>query len=193
MTTTTLSQEEVVEFLKTDPEFSNRRRSWYAEQLHAEQMATTTTTTTTTVPAPQPRMAADAPPATTTTVPPTTTTTVASAWEPMRDINGIHITDNTLRWLDLIQRHFQQRHWNLALLVIECESNGNPNVVNSSSQASGLMQHLPKYWHSRSTKALGYVGDIFDPHDNIHVGAWLVYDGGGWSHYSCANRWRDAW
>ena len=61
-----------------------------------------------------------------------------------------------------------------ALRVMHCESKGDPLAINRYSAASGLFQHLPYYWPSRS-KAAGWEGaDIFDPEANIAVAAWLV-------------------
>ncbi len=72
-----------------------------------------------------------------------------------------------------------------ALCVIRHETtDGNPNSYNSRSGASGLFQHLPKYWADRSAKA-GWAGaDIFDPRANVAVAAWLQRDGGGWGHWT---------
>lgn len=73
------------------------------------------------------------------------------------------------------------------LRIMHCESRGLPNAYNRSSGASGLMQHLPRYWDMR-TEAIGMAGaDIFDPWVNIYASAWLALaaDGGGWFHWEC--------
>ena len=78
------------------------------------------------------------------------------------------------------------RPW--ALKVALCESSGLPDHVSSdavhpSSRASGWFQHLPKFWQERS-EAAGFAGvDILDPVANVGVAAWLLYDGGGKSHW----------
>lgn len=52
--------------------------------------------------------------------------------------------------------------------IIERESEWNTDAHNKSSNASGLMQLVPKWYRSRMTE-LGY-SDIFEPHTNIHLG-----------------------
>jgi hypothetical protein len=73
------------------------------------------------------------------------------------------------------------------LRVMQCESGGNPQAKNLNSSASGLMQHLARYWDGRAVGA-GYPGgNIFDGVTNINVSAWLIYQavGGGWNHWVC--------
>ncbi len=73
------------------------------------------------------------------------------------------------------------------LKVMRCESMGDPNAYNSSSGASGLMQHLQVYWDNRARLA-GFEGaSPFDPVANIYTSAWLLYraTGGGWQHWVC--------
>jgi soluble lytic murein transglycosylase-like protein len=87
-------------------------------------------------------------------------------------------------WRPLVEVHFAPSDVERALRVIGCESSGDPNAKNPRSSASGLFQHLGRFWPERSTKA-GLTGaDIFDPSSNIAVAAWLVYEGGGWSHWN---------
>ena len=77
-------------------------------------------------------------------------------------------------WRPLVEKYFPPEVVDDALSVMMCESLGNPLAINKYSAASGLFQHLPYYWPSRSTKA-GWAGaDIFDPEANIAVAAWLV-------------------
>ena len=94
----------------------------------------------------------------------------------------VEITAATTRWCDLITAHFPASKVRRALLIVECEANGDPNAVNPSSGTTGLFQHRPRYWANRSTKALGHIGSLPDPHDNIHVAAWLVAKD-GWRHW----------
>jgi len=73
-----------------------------------------------------------------------------------------------------------------AMKVIQCESNGNPMAVNSSSGTAGLFQNHPAYWQSRvdfirahhSDKAPNLPADasIFNPEYNITIAAFLVWD-----------------
>ena len=87
-------------------------------------------------------------------------------------------------WRSLVEAYFGPGEVNRALWVIHCESSGDPNAKHPSSSASGLFQHLPKFWEERSTKA-GLAGaNIFDPESNVAVAAWLVYQGGGWRHWN---------
>lgn len=88
------------------------------------------------------------------------------------------------RWRPLVGRYFAAADIDHALAVVRCESLGDPNARNPQSGTSGLFQHRPGYWTSRSSAA-GWAGaDIFDPEANTAVAAWLVYHGGGWSHWS---------
>jgi soluble lytic murein transglycosylase-like protein len=88
------------------------------------------------------------------------------------------------RWRSLVQKYFKSAHVPWAMAVMKCESGGNPNAVNSSSQASGLFQHIPKYWANRASAA-GFPGaSIFNPEANIAASAWLLYHGGP-QHWSC--------
>lgn len=87
-------------------------------------------------------------------------------------------------WRPLVEAHFAPDDVARALAVISCESSGDPNAKNPKSSASGLFQHLGRFWPERSVKA-GLAGaDIFDPSANVAVAAWLVYEGGGWSHWN---------
>ena len=83
----------------------------------------------------------------------------------------------------LVAAFFEPRHVDLALRVIRCESRGNPTAKNPTSSASGLFQHLGSLWDGRAAKAGWEGADVFDPVANVAVAAWLVYEGGGWSHW----------
>ena len=66
--------------------------------------------------------------------------------------------------------------------VMWCETRGDPDAVNAESGASGLMQHIPRYWDDRARFA-GFQGaSPFDPIANIYASVWLL-DVGGWSHW----------
>jgi soluble lytic murein transglycosylase-like protein len=70
---------------------------------------------------------------------------------------------------------------------MKCESGGDPDAYNTSSGASGLMQHLDNYFPWRA-KMAGYEGaSPFDPIANINTSAWLLYEhvAGGWQHWVC--------
>ena len=87
-------------------------------------------------------------------------------------------------WRPLVEAHFAPGDVARALAVISCESSGDPNAKNPRSSASGLFQHLGRFWPERSVKAGLPGADIFDPASNVAVAAWLVYEGGGWSHWN---------
>lgn len=90
-------------------------------------------------------------------------------------------------WRGLVEQHFAPGDVDRALRIMACESNGDPDARNRSSGASGLFQHMPRYWAERSAGA-GFGGEsIFDPVANVAVAAWMVYDypGGGWQHWVC--------
>ncbi len=87
-------------------------------------------------------------------------------------------------WRTLVVAYFPASQVERAMRVMNCESGGNPFAKNRSSSASGLFQHLGKYWATRSAKA-GWAGaDIFDPTANVAVAAWLQRTG-GWGHWVC--------
>ncbi len=89
------------------------------------------------------------------------------------------------QWRRLVETYFRAGDVERALRIMRCESGGNPNAKNPGSSASGLFQHLGKYWASRSAAA-GYAGaSIFDPTANVAVAAWLRDQQGGWSHWVC--------
>ena len=89
-------------------------------------------------------------------------------------------------WRPLVEAFFASGDVSRAMSVIGCESGGDPNAKNRYSTASGLFQHLASYWGQRSELA-GYSGsDVFDPLANVAVAAWLVYDGGGWTHWAAS-------
>ncbi len=126
--------------------------------------ATTTTTTTTT------STTTTLAPTTTTTLPPTTTILVRTIEE-------------------LVDQFFDESDYDWAMTVAFCESSAQPGdttskAVHTRSGASGWFQHLPKFWQERS-EAAGYAGvDILDPEANVGVASWLLYEGGGKSHWN---------
>jgi hypothetical protein len=91
---------------------------------------------------------------------------------------------NVEQWRYLVAAYFPADQVNLALRVMVCESGGNPTAKNPGSSASGLFQHLGKYWTKRSAAA-GFAGaSIFDPTANVAVAAWLAAQ--GWSHWNAS-------
>jgi putative cell wall-binding protein/murein DD-endopeptidase MepM/ murein hydrolase activator NlpD len=67
-----------------------------------------------------------------------------------------------------------------AIIIMQCESFGDPTIVNPSSGTTGLFQHRPIYWEERTTKVRSHFADFptdasaYDPYDNVMVAALLV-------------------
>lgn len=94
-------------------------------------------------------------------------------------------SDQVEQWRPLVASYFAPDDLPWAMRVMNCESKGDPRARNPRSSASGLFQHLLRYWAERSAKA-GWAGaDVFDPTANVAVAAWLYYEGGGPSHWTC--------
>ena len=99
--------------------------------------------------------------------------------------------DNVERWRDMVSLAIARyggppEEVDKFLRVMRCESQGLPDATNPSSNAAGLMQHLPQFWDARAATA-GYPGfSPYDPEANINVSAWLLYQatGGGWQHWN---------
>jgi len=132
--------------------------------------------------------AARAATATTTTAPSATNTTLAEAateeWPP------IPISSRTMSWKPLTEVHFQSDLVLDALVIMQCESDGDPEAVNPYSGAAGLFQFLPGTWAVASVQA--GVGDrsVFDGEANIIAASWLAeyYRSRGydpWRPWSC--------
>ncbi len=94
---------------------------------------------------------------------------------------------NVEQWRPLVETYFPADQVATAMRVMNCETGGtgNPDSYNEGSHASGLFQHLPKYWAERSVKAGWGGSDIMDPVANVAVAAWLQRYGGGWGHWTC--------
>ena len=99
------------------------------------------------------------------------------------------------QWRPLVATYFRPGDVDRALRIMRCESGGDPNIMHDFSNpasASGLFQHLGKYWATRSAAA-GYAGvSIFDPTANVATAAWLRDQRGGWSHWVCRLRRRSS-
>jgi len=116
-----------------------------------------------------------------TTVPPAPTTqTPAAFW------------DNVERWRPAVTEAIfafggDEADVHRFLRIMQCESAGLPDAKNPNSSASGLMQHLTRYWPDRAAAAGLPGADVFDPDANIWVSAWLALaaPGGGWKHWVC--------
>lgn len=147
-----------------------------AERRRAEEAARTTTTTA------PPTTSPPGDGATTTTAP--QSTTAPESWPP------IPINSAVLSWRPLIERYFASDLVLDALVIMQCESLGDPNAVNPYSGASGLFQFMPATWAVASVSA--GVGDrsVFDGEANIIAASWLAeyYRSRGldpWRPWSC--------
>lgn len=70
-----------------------------------------------------------------------------------------------------------------ALYVANRESNYRPKAYNSSSGASGVFQHLRRYWPGRAD-TFGFDGwSAFNARANIMVTMRMVHRMGSWSHW----------
>jgi peptidoglycan hydrolase CwlO-like protein len=78
------------------------------------------------------------------------------------------------QWRGLVSQFFPSSRVEEALVIIDCESNGDPNASNPYSGAGGLFQFLPSTWATTSPNA-GYAGaSVFEPEANIASAAWLA-------------------
>ena len=120
-------------------------------------------------------------PVVTTTIPTTTT--------------GKVFTKGAEQWRDLVSVYFRSGDVERVLELIHCESSGNIYAQNPKKTlygyAQGLLQHMTSLFPSRALEAnsAGYKngGDVFNPVDNLAVGAWLLYETKlGWHHWDCA-------
>ena len=97
----------------------------------------------------------------------------------------VRVGDSVERWRSLVETYFRAVDVDRVLRIMQCESRGNPDAYHSGSGASGLMQHLKRYWATRSAAA-GYAGaSIFNPTANVAVAAWLRDQPGGFLHWVC--------
>jgi hypothetical protein len=118
---------------------------------------------------------------------PSTTTTTSP---PPDDDPPPGIRPEVERWRSLVAAHFPASRVDEALLIIQCESLGDPDAVNAFSGASGLFQFIPSTWAVASVSA--GVGDssVFDPTANTTAAAWLFgyYEANGrdgWTPWAC--------
>ena len=81
------------------------------------------------------------------------------------------------QWRSLVASIWPAEQVNNVLRVMACESGGNPNAVNPSSGAAGLMQVMPFWWDH-------YGGDRYDPVTNLTVAYW-IWQQQGWGGWTC--------
>jgi hypothetical protein len=118
----------------------------------------------------------------------TTTTTKASStssqWSPNwpADAGGIRDVE---QWRSTVARYWAADRVDCVLGIILRESRGDPRAYNSSYGASGLMQHLIKYWPGRAASAgfkdsNGLVASPYNGEANIAAGAAIAGSGSNW-------------
>lgn len=129
--------------------------------------STTTTATSATTLAPSTTTLAPSTSVAAPTTIPTTTTTA-----PARP--RLAIKPAVERWRPQVSAAFPADLVEDALVIMQCESGGDPNAVNPYSGAAGLYQFMPGTWAAASVKA--GVGDrsVFDGEANIIAAAWLA-------------------
>ncbi len=129
--------------------------------------------------------------ATTTTLPATGTTEV-NAQEPASTTTVARASGGATQWRGLVSAYFPVDLVEEALVVMQCESRGDPAARNPYSGAAGLFQFMPRTW-SWASEGAGFAGaDVYDAEANIASAAWLVdyslatgHEGGAWGHWNC--------
>ena len=132
-----------------------------------------------------------------------TTYMAASAalrWQPDDECSRVSrpVSARTMRWCPTVAHYlhlygdWDEGDLTTNLRIIDCESSGRPEAVNRRSRATGLYQHLPRYWAERGAKAARRFGfdnpTITMPYDNIAVGVWLFETGGARHWPRCGRR-----
>jgi len=122
----------------------------------------------------------------TTTVAHTDTTQPVSQpkWSPLWPADAGGIRDVEV-WRPLVTKYWAADRVDCVLGIIKTESRGDPRAYNSSTGASGLMQHLSKYWKSRAAAAGfrdadGLYASPYSAEANIAAGAYIAGSGSGW-------------
>lgn len=168
-----------------------------AEEEAARRAENATTTTT----SPPGTTAATAPPASTTsTTTASTATTVTPSTSPTATTTSsadtstgwppFPIDDRVMAWRPLIDQHFAPDLVLDALVIIQCESLGDPEAVNPYSGAAGLFQFIPGTWAVASVRAGVDGRSVFDPEANVIAASWLAEyyrarTGDPWRPWSC--------
>ena len=95
-------------------------------------------------------------------------------------------SEDVERWRGIVAIFFKPSDIDQALRIIQCESQGDPLAKNPNSSATGLWQHLARYWGIRSNLAGIKGADINDPVASTIVAAYLRYETSpGWHHWTC--------
>ena len=90
----------------------------------------------------------------------------------------------------MVEQYFPSDMVDDALVVIACESNGDPVAENPYSGAAGLFQFIPSTW-AWAAPGAGFSGaSVFEPEANVGAAAWVVQqsidrEAHPWAHWSC--------
>lgn len=136
------------------------------EQRRQDNRSARDDTTTTAPPTTSPPSSGTSP---TTTAPPTTSSTSGGG-----DGGSWNHPPAVEQWRSLVQQFFPANRVEEALVIIGCESNGDPDAVNPYSGAAGLFQFLPSTWASTAPKAGYPEASPYDPEANVASAAWLA-------------------
>lgn len=95
------------------------------------------------------------------------------------------------RWRPLVKRYFPPELVDEAMMVMACESSGDPKATNPETGAGGLFQHMPSYWKRRA-REVGFAGaSVYEPEPNVAAAAALAlwsrerHFAGTWGYWSC--------
>lgn len=100
--------------------------------------------------------------------------TIATGWLDSVEVRG------------LVQRYFASGDVNRAVRLAWCVSRFDVDAISPSSGAAGLFQIDPSQWSDLvSAAGLSAKSDILDPEASTAVAAYIVYQGDGWTYWSC--------
>jgi len=85
----------------------------------------------------------------------------------------------------LVTAYFEPTDVNKAVRIAWCESRFDPKAKDLRTGGVGIFNHLPKYWEQRAENAGFPDADPTDPQASTAAAAWEVYNGAGWSIFSC--------
>jgi soluble lytic murein transglycosylase-like protein len=94
----------------------------------------------------------------------------------------VPVAANVEQWRDLVAAHMGA-NTDAALVVMGCESKGDPYALNTRSGAAGLYQFIPSTWRWVAGQ-LG-LNDPYDAAQNVQAAAWLSKGGSDWGHWEC--------
>ena len=108
-------------------------------------------------------------------------------------LNNNKKIENVVEWTKEVSLHFEEEDVREALLIIYCESSGNPKAINinkDNSRDVGLFQFWDNTWYWLKNK-LKFNGKRTTPSLNIKVASWLYYNSGSHHWNSSRNCWEE--